>query len=445
MANGSESMRDRRAILVIDLAFGDCGKGAIVDFLTRHCSAGLVVRFNGGPQAGHNVVTPDGRHHTFSQVGSGTFVAGVRTLLSRFMFIEPYALLNEAEHLAAIGVADAMDRLLIDRRCPVITPCHVAANRVRERARGDKAHGTCGMGVGELAQDLIGCSDVQLFAEDLADWSKVRVKLGRIRDLKREQVGDLLDASNPDAAPLIEDSWIDVAADVYEDVARTATLVDERDVRTLLQSGDTAIFEGAQGVLLDESFGFHPHTTWSNTTFDNAETLLREAEFDGAPFRLGVLRSYFTRHGRGPFVTEEQSLRERLAEPHNSSAGWQGEFRVGTFDAVAARYAIEVSGGVDALAITHLDRIPDLPRVICNAYRDGAGTMREISVRRPADLEYQEAITKLLRACEPVCRLVPTGREAFLGTLEDELRVPVGIESFGSSADAKRLSRECMT
>src|SRR5436190_2071933 len=106
-----------RAILVVDLAFGDCGKGTVVDFLTRRCGAHTVVRFNGGPQAGHNVVTSDGRHHTFSQFGSATFLPGVRTVLSRFMLIEPYALLNEAAHVRSVGVADALDRLLIHERC----------------------------------------------------------------------------------------------------------------------------------------------------------------------------------------------------------------------------------------------------------------------------------------------------------------------------------------
>ena len=93
-------MTDRHAIVVIDLAFGDCGKGTIVDFLARRHDVHTVVRFNGGPQAGHNVVTPDGRHHTFSQFGSAMFLPGVRTVLTRFMFIEPYAILNEAAHLA---------------------------------------------------------------------------------------------------------------------------------------------------------------------------------------------------------------------------------------------------------------------------------------------------------------------------------------------------------
>jgi adenylosuccinate synthase len=174
------------AITVVDLAYGDCGKGSIVDFLTRHHSAHTVIRFNGGPQAGHNVVTPDGRDHTFSQFASGTFIPATRTLLSRFMLIEPYALLNEAAHLSAIGINDALSRLLIDQHCPVITPPHQAANRLRELARGDKPHGTCGLGIGELMQDTLDHPQLMLRASDLADAAVVRKRLSVIADLKHD-------------------------------------------------------------------------------------------------------------------------------------------------------------------------------------------------------------------------------------------------------------------
>ena len=101
----------------------------------------------------------------------------------------------------------------------------------------------------------------------------------------------------------------------------------------LLHGPGTTVFEGAQGVLLDEWFGFHPHTTWSTTTFANADAVLDEAGFDGHRTRVGVLRTYFTRHGPGPLVTEDATLRPAAPEPHNADAGWQGRFRVGAFDA----------------------------------------------------------------------------------------------------------------
>ena len=440
---------DRHAILVVDLAYGDCGKGTVVDYLTRRCGAGLVVRFNGGPQAGHNVVTPDGRHHTFSQFGSGTFVPGVRTLLSRFMLIEPYALFNEAAHLAGVGVGDALGRLMIDARCPVITPAHQAANRLRELARGDGAHGTCGLGIGETMRDGIDYPELALRAGELGNRATVAKKLRAVRDLKAGQLRDKVAAlrTHPQARPnidtLADGSWIDVAVDNYAALASNVSVVDEANARVAVAEAETVIFEGAQGVLLDEWFGFHPHTTWSTTTFANAEALLDESGLAGRRTRVGVLRSYFTRHGAGPLVTEDAALRPKLPEPHNGDAGWQGRFRVGAFDAVAARYALGVAGPVDMLAVTHLDRLTELPDSVCHAYRDsGGGRITDLQVRRPADLDYQERLTGLLRQCRPAYRPLP-GRDAetFLKVVQEELRTPVGIASFGPTAADKRVLR----
>src|SRR5215472_7367567 len=196
----------REALLVVDLAFGDSGKGSIVDYLVRTRGAGTVVRFNGGPQAGHNVVTPDGRHHTFSQFGSGTFVAGVHTILSRFMLIEPYALLNEEKHLAEIGVNDALLRLHIDPHCRVITPIHQAANRLREFARGEARHGTCGLGVGETMMDSIKQPDLILYAGELGKRNAVRRRLRDIRDFKMQQLEGVVDLSHELARPRLDPS-----------------------------------------------------------------------------------------------------------------------------------------------------------------------------------------------------------------------------------------------
>src|SRR5512146_3203468 len=110
------------AILVADLGYGDAGKGSIVDYLTRLTNAHTVVRYNGGAQAAHNVITPDGRHHTFSQFGSGTFVPGTRPHLSRFMMVHPLAMLAEERHLRALGIPDAFRRVSVDREALVTTP-----------------------------------------------------------------------------------------------------------------------------------------------------------------------------------------------------------------------------------------------------------------------------------------------------------------------------------
>lgn len=312
-------------VVVVDLGYGDAGKGTVVDWLCATRPVHAVVRFNGGAQAGHNVVMPDGRHHTFAQFGSGT-LRGVPTHLSRFVVADPLALSAEAAHLAAIGVPDPYAMITIDRRALLATPYHVAANRRRELARGEGRHGSCGMGVGEAMAYSLEHGDLAPRVGDCASPAVLTRKLEALREA--------LGVTGPPVADCVA---------AYRAFAARVPLVDA------MPTGGPLVFEGAQGVLLDETYGFDPYTTWSTTTFANALELL-----DGADaFRLGVLRTYTTRHGPGPLVTEDPTL--ELPERHNAMGPWQGPFRLGHFDAVAHRYALEVAGGVDGLALTHLD------------------------------------------------------------------------------------------
>ncbi|MGC5031423.1 adenylosuccinate synthetase, partial [Micromonospora sp. DT229] len=139
---------DGEHTIVVDLGYGDAGKGTVVDWLCATRPVQMVVRFNGGAQAAHNVVLPDGRHHTFAQFGAGTFHPGVWTHLSRHVVVDPLALAAEADHLAELGVPDALDRLTVDGEALLATPYHRAANRARELSRGADRHGSCGLGVG---------------------------------------------------------------------------------------------------------------------------------------------------------------------------------------------------------------------------------------------------------------------------------------------------------
>jgi adenylosuccinate synthase len=181
-------------------------------------------------------------------------------------------------------------------------------------------------------------------------------------------------------------------------------------------------------VLLDEWRGFHPYTTWSTTTFDNVASLAGDDVF-----RLGVLRCFTTRHGAGPLVTEDEDLTERLVDPHNPTGPWQGAFRVGHFDAVAHRYALEVAGGADALALTHLDvaaRTPDLR--ICRAYRIGDDVVTRLEPGPFRDLEHQSALTAQLGAAVPALdNDPPTDWGAEISATLD---LPVALFSHGPNA-----------
>jgi adenylosuccinate synthase len=406
----------------------------MVDYLVREQSAAVVVRFNGGAQAAHNVVTPNGRHHTFSQFGSGTFVPGVKTHLSRFMLINPALLVQEAERLARHGITDAISRLTIDEQAIIITPYHQAANRIREMLRGDARHGTCGHGIGETVSDGLKYPYDRIRARDLS--SRV-VTIQILESIRDRMLAEFSDTPDSDALRTLEDPDLisDVAA-FYEHFARSVNIAPS-DYLGGLPVRENIIFEGAQGVLLDEWRGFHPYTTWSTTTFANADTLLDESGYVGDIVHLGVLRAYATRHGPGPFVTEDPAM--SITEDHNKTNDWQRAFRVGPFDAVASRYAIEVAGRVDSLAITCLDRLPKDPRVavkyVPKGRYSGWGPIERIYPMPHIDLEYQEWLTHLLERCTPRYETVTGDYVDYLETL---LQVPVTITSHGPTALDKR-------
>jgi adenylosuccinate synthase len=399
-------------VVVVDLGYGDAGKGTVVDWLCARGPYTAVVRFNGGAQAAHNVVTTDGRHHTFAQFGSGTLTPGVRTHLSRFMLVDPLALAAEAGHLAALGIPDALDRLTVDRDALLTTPYHRAANRARATA---VLHGSCGMGIGETAAYALVSGEAPR-AGDCRSPARLRRRLTRLRD-------HLFDELGPLDVPDVEE-----CAEAFGAFAGRVRITGDGFLPGLLRAGPV-VFEGAQGVLLDERFGFHPYTTWSTTTFANALTLLAEAG-TGAR-RLGILRAYQTRHGPGPFVTEDPLLDR--PEPHNRRGRWQGAFRTGHLDAVTLRYALDVCGGADALAVTHLD-VP--APLICHAYDIGA------RITPAADLTGQALLTDRLMTARP--RYVPTGEDP-AGAIEDALGVSVAVRSYGPTAADKTTGEPART
>lgn len=458
----------KQAVMVVDLGYGDAGKGTMTDYLTRQHSAHAVIRFNGGPQAGHNVVTEMGEHHTFSQFGSGT-LAGVRTFLSRFMLVNPMSLIGEGNALYGLGISDIFDRITIDRNAPIITPFQIASNRLREMARGNGRHGSCGMGIGETMSDILTLGSSALYAQDLLNPPRLKEKLALLREYKHRQMKELVEGIEltdnmlRELEVFTDTNVLEVYVGAYTHFAEKVALVGNDYAGYLLDLPGTVIFEGSQGVLLDEWYGFHPYTTWSNMTLQNADLLLEEHSYAGETMRLGVLRAYATRHGAGPFVTEDNEMTKVGPDAHNITNPWQGAFRVGHFDVPAAQYALKVVGGVDALAITCIDQMYDFPSWdLCRAYRfassgDDDGLLFELNSSGDAvgiklnptltDLERQERLTSRLLECIPVYQPYSPIRglwdeesyQLYLKVLEETLGTPVAIGSFGPTALDKRL------
>ena len=425
-----------KVILLAGLGFGDEGKGSVVSYLSQTApiaQATLVVRFSGGAQCGHNVVTNSGAHHTFAQFGSGTF-SGAKTHLSRHMLVNPLNLLNEAQALEVHGFTPT-NLITIEREALVTNFFQVLANRAREAQRGAGRHGSCGLGIGETVSDALQYPDKALRVGDLQDRELTREKLKFSLYLKRSEFGD-----TPEGITTVvpfSDERLDYYVDLYADFAKRYQIVDRQYLEQQLKEEGTTIFEGAQGVLLDQDFGFHPHTTWSDTTFGNAMDLLKG--FDGPVRKIGVLRGYMTRHGAGPFPTEILLPNAGIqTDLHNKWGEFQQHFRLGHFDAPLARYALEVIGGVDELAITNLDKLGTNPQ-ICTRYwrtRTEGGEWpvtvpTTLKVKRPTNLEHQTELARILEdEILPQYETLPD-RASIVDRIAQELDTPVTICSIG--------------
>lgn len=429
--------------IVGGLLFGDEGKGTTIDWLVRKYQLRAVIRYNGGPQTAHNGVSPEGLHHCFAQFGSGTLSPGVKTFLSRYMAIDPVAMVFENEVLEQKGITDAYDRLVIDRGCVIVTPFHIILNRMQETARGESRHGSCGRGVGQALADRERYGNRVLLAGDLSDSRRTTHKLRHVWQLKLEAAEQLID-ENPgnqilrDLYVKLSSSYCQELAEGYRDFASRVSIQDENVLFENIREGGVA-FEGAQGALLDAQGGFWPHVTRSNTTFANAEDLVALSGFEGEVTKIGVLRAYGTRHGNGPFPTEDRWLKRKVAPCHNVPNEWQGSIRLGWFDLVLARYALKLVGGIDYLALTNIDRLSGLDDVKVGIdYRLPSGRTYEELFFKPIKsgdggvFKPDRTRTEILEKCRPVwSRVKSSSLDLFI---EQSLDVPIGIRSYGPTA-----------
>jgi adenylosuccinate synthase len=308
----------------------------------------------------------------------------------------------EAEHMESVGIGDAFARTWVSRRARVITPYQQAANRVRERLRGRAAHGSCGVGVGECVADAFAYPDEGIIAGILDDQAELRRRLRRQRERKRAELS-AIGADSSDLALFDDVELVDRVSAVWGHVVSRLSRLDDDALVRMIRNAPTVIFEGAQGALLDERYGFHPHTTWSRCTAEGAMELAGDRPLT----RLGVIRAYTTRHGAGPFPTEDPSM--NLPELHNPD-GHAGRFRVGALDVVLLRYALRVAP-MDGLAVTCLDRVGSTP-LVCLKYDEFD------ELQPPSTLEEAEAIGLALRTVRPVlspCAHLIEGIERWTG------------------------------
>lgn len=423
-------------VVVLGTQWGDEGKGKIVDLLTDQ--AAVVVRYQGGHNAGHTLVI-DGKKTVLHLIPSGILRENVLCLIGNGVVLSPDALLTEMTKLEQQGVP-VRKRLRLSPACPLILPYHAALDQAREIARGDAKIGTTGRGIGPAYEDKVARRSVRL--GDLMHPQRFATKLREVMDYHNFVLANYFKV-----APIDYQQTLDTALAQGEQLRElvidvTATLHQYR------RDGANILFEGAQGSMLDIDLGTYPYVTSSNTTAGGTAT--------GSGFGplyldyiLGITKAYATRVGSGPFPTELfDDVGAGLAKRGHEFGSTTGRpRRCGWFDAVALRHAVQVNS-VSGICLTKLDVLDGMDTIrICVGYRDAAG-----NVVAPIDSDDYDSVC-------PVYEEVPGWSESTLGAktlaelpenarryikrVEELVGAPIDIISTGPDRNETIVLRHC--
>ncbi|RMF13897.1 MAG: adenylosuccinate synthase [Alphaproteobacteria bacterium] len=372
-------------VVVIGTQWGDEGKGKIVDWLSSR--ADVVVRFQGGHNAGHTLVV-EGETYKLSLLPSGIVRRGKLSLIGNGVVVDPWALADEIERLRGQGVAVTPDNFQIAETCALILPFHHELDALREdRTRGVRI-GTTRRGIGPAYEDKVGRRALRLC--DLQDPTLVSRRLDGLlthHNALRAGLG---------AEPIDKDEIIASLAEVTPKILPFAAPV-WRTLARAREEGRRILFEGAQGVMLDVDHGTYPFVTSSNTIAGQASG--GSGTGPGAlDYVLGITKAYTTRVGSGPFPTElDDEIGRRLGERGREFGTVTGRIRrCGWFDAVLVRQAVTVAG-VQGIAFTKLDVLDGLDEIrICVGYRLGERILDHL----PPDMEGQQQVEPIYESLE---------------------------------------------
>jgi adenylosuccinate synthase len=380
-------------VVVVGSQWGDEGKGKIVDWLSQR--ADIVVRFQGGHNAGHTLVV-DGVSYKLSLLPSGIVRPDKLSIIGNGVVIDPWALLEEIERVAAQGIAVTPDNLVVSERAALILPVHGALDQAREAARGSGKIGTTGRGIGPAYEDKVGRRAIRVC--DLADEALLRERIEALLVHHNALLSGL--GHPPFEAPELLAKLRQVAPKVLPFAGRVWDRLDDAH-----RAGRRILFEGAQGALLDIDHGTYPFVTSSNTLAGQAAggSGLGVGAID---YVLGITKAYTTRVGSGPFPTElDDETGRTLGERGKEFGVVTGRRRrCGWFDAVLVRQAAKV-GGIDGIAFTKLDVLDGIESLkICTGYRLGGQVIRYL----PAAGRQQDEV-------EPIYEQMPGWQESTQG------------------------------
>lgn len=423
-------------VAVVGAQWGDEGKGKIVDWLSNR--ADVVVRFQGGHNAGHTLVVGE-TVYKLSLLPSGV-VQGKPSVIGNGVVVDPWALLDEIARIEAQGVSITPDVLILADNACLILPLHRDLDQAREAQAGKTKIGTTGRGIGPAYEDKAGRRAIRV--GDLADPESLDAKIERLlahHDALRKGLG----LAGVDAAALKAELLT-----MAPKILRFATQPVWRMLEKARRDGQRILFEGAQGTLLDVDHGTYPYVTSSNTVAGQA------AAGSGLGPRsvgyvLGIVKAYTTRVGEGPFPTELfDDDGKRIAERGREFGTVTGRARrCGWFDAVLARQSIAING-IEGVALTKLDVLDGFAELkICTGYRLGDQTLDYL----PAGLKAQEGIEPIWETIEGWSEStqgarswkdLPANAIKYVRRIEELIGAPVALLSTSPERDDTILMRD---
>ena len=423
-------------VVVVGTQWGDEGKGKIVDWLSQR--ANVVVRFQGGHNAGHTLVI-DGITYKLSLLPSGIVRPQKKSIIGNGVVLDPWALLQEIETLRNQGVEVSPENLIIAENVSLILPLHSRLDNAREEAMGGKKIGTTGRGIGPAYEDKVGRRAIRI--GDLSD-----------RVILEERIDNLLLHHNAlmrglDSAEITKKEILEPLLEIKSKIlpfVKTVWLELDKACR----DGQRILFEGAQGAMLDIDHGTYPFVTSSNTIAGAASV----GSGHGAKqinFNLGITKAYTTRVGSGPFPTElKDKVGQKLGEKGHEFGTVTGrKRRCGWFDAVMVKQSCKISG-ITGIALTKLDVLDGFKELkVCTGYRlDG----REIDYL-PASISGQKNVEPIFEIMEgwskPTCGArswedLPTLAIEYIRRIEKLIEIPVTLISTSPERDDTILVRD---
>jgi len=381
------------AKIIVGLGYGDEGKGISTYHFAKKDNAKWVIRYNGGSQCGHNIINENGYHHNCSQFGAGV-LNGCNTFLSKYVKVSLIPLLNEADGLKKFNsnIKELLKTVYIDSEAPMITLYHIIINRIKNNIN---KHGSCGHGIGELGSDIENKKDIITIGDVYNDNNIIeRLENIRISKLKHilykypEEIENI--KNDPLYSKLLEEKTSRDLYEIYRLVIEHVNVIfDSNNFINEQIAPHNIVFEGAQGVLLHEYHGFHPHTTWSDTSPKNAVQFLKDIDYKDPYEIIGITRPYLTKHGNGPFKEIYYPREPKYYNEHNCFNKYQLHFKYGYLDTVLLNYSIKVceeNGGFDSIFLTHCDGIDSAPSryVITHWMIDKNSKIDKLKYKKPS-------------------------------------------------------------